>query len=273
MPQIPLPDLQTIPITTLTPVGYVLLFLAAAIVVSLFSRRIARLILSLRRVTPGKNRMSQERVETLIGLIGSMVTLIAFIGAILTSFSRFVEASTLIWIVGLFSAAFGLGARALVADVLAGGRFIFHNTFAIGEKVELNVAGALVEGIVESVNVTNTVLRAPSGEMFVVPNGDIGVIRNFSRAPYSSIRLRFKIPTEQLPRALSVLQDLDASVGETLPQIDGPWQVLSTNDLMGQHVELTIMAHSEFGKAASLRLQLGDVVYQALQKAGVTLVD
>jgi small-conductance mechanosensitive channel len=102
--------------------------------------------------------------------------------------ARFVPSETLIWIVGLFSAAFGLGARGMVVDFAAGGSFIFHNTFAVGEKIEFYSGMNRVEGIVEAVNVRNTQVRAPTGELFTVPNGEIGVVRNFRRANLSAAR-------------------------------------------------------------------------------------
>jgi small-conductance mechanosensitive channel len=39
--------------------------------------------------------------------------------------------------VGLFAAAFGLGARPLVSDYLTGVGFLFEDTFDVGEKVDI----------------------------------------------------------------------------------------------------------------------------------------
>lgn len=273
MTEILIPDVQTLDAATLTPIGFIALYFLLALIMSLLSHRIARRMLSLRRLLPGKRNITVDRLQTLEGLIGSMISLIVFIAAILASFSLFVEPATLVWIVGLFSAAFGLGARALVADVLAGGRFIFRNTFAIGEKVELNMMGVLVEGIVEEVNVTNTLVRSPTGELYVVPNGDIGVIRNFSRAPYSSIKIRFGVRSEQLAQALALLEPLGETALAALPELTAPWQVLSTAEVMGHRTELTVMAHTSFGKAAGLRLRMFDLIYRNLHGAGIELLD
>ena len=173
-------------------VATVILYLLAALLVSVFARWIARGLLMVSRMLPSQRAITVHRRQTLEGLIGSLISLLAFMVAGLAALALFVRPETLIWIVGLFSAAFGLGARGLVADVLAGGRFLFRNTFAIGEKVELVVGATTVEGTVEEVNVTNTMVRSPNGELFVVPNGDISVIRNFSRAPFSSTKIRFQ---------------------------------------------------------------------------------
>lgn len=257
----------------LLTVALIVLYLAVAVIISLASRHLARRLLGLRILVPGKRNMTPERQQTLVGLIGSLVTLLVFVLAFLSMLSLFVAADTLIWVVGLFSAAFGLGARSFVADVLAGGRFIFRNTFAIGEKVELSVGVATVEGTVEEVNVTNTQVRAPTGEVYVVPNGDITIIRNFSRAPYSTARLRFCVRSEQLLAARATLEALGQEAAAALPELTEPWQVISTADTLSNKMELTVLAHTPYGKAATLKLAMADLIYRRLHAADIELVD
>ncbi len=259
-------------VTALRTIGGIAIYFLFAVLASLLSRYLARPFVALGRRLPGKRAMAQPRQKTLESLIGSLISLVAFIVAVLGTFSLFVDSERLIWIVGLFSAAFGLAARSLVADILAGTRFIFRNTFAIGEKVELTVGGATVEGTVEEVNVTNTLLRAASGELYVVPNGDIMVIRNFSRAPYSSARVRLVVNSEELGKAIAVLEEMSESASQWLPELVEPFQVLSTSDSMSNKVELTVMAHCSFAKAATIKLRLMDLIYRRLREAGVELL-
>lgn len=249
------------------------LYVIAAFVLWQISRRLARPIVLLGRRLPGKRTMAPSRQKTLESLIASLISLLGFVLALMGVFSLFVDSERLIWIIGLFSAAFGLGARGLVADILAGTRFIFRNTFTIGEKVELYVAGVVVEGAVEEVNVTNTLVRALSGEAYVVPNGDISVIRNFSRAPYSTARIKVLVRSEHLGAALDALESLSGMVHAEIAELIEPFQVLSTSDTMGNKVELTIMAHCAYATAATVRLRLMDLVYLGLRDAGVDVVD
>ena len=160
-----------------------------------------------------------------------------------------------------------------MADVLAGGRFLFRNTFAIGEKVELVVGATTVEGTVEEVNVTNTLVRSPNGELFVVPNGDISVIRNFSRAPFSSTKIRFSVRSAQLVETLDLLERLGEEALGLLPDLTEPWQVISTSETLGAKSEITVVAHTNFAKAASLRLQIFGLINQRLTEAGIELLD
>jgi moderate conductance mechanosensitive channel len=254
-------------------VATVILYLLAALLVSVFARWIARGLLMGSRLLPSRHAITIHRRQTLEGLIGSLISLLAFMVAGLAALALFVRPETLIWIVGLFSAAFGLGARGLVADILAGGRFLFRNTFAIGEKVELIVGGTTVEGTVEEVNVTNTLVRSPNGELYVVPNGEISVIRNFSRAPFSSTKIRFCVPSGRLAETLEILGSLGDEAPALLPDLTEPWQVISTSEAMGAKAELTVIAHTNFAKAANLRLQIFSLINQRLTVAGIELLD
>ena len=137
-----------------------------------------------------------------------------------------------------------------MADVLAGGRFLFRNTFAIGEKVELIVGATTVEGTVEEVNVTNTMVRSPNGELYVVPNGDISVIRNFSRAPFSSTKIRFSVPSGRLTEALDVLERLGQEAPVLLPDLTEPWQVISTVVTLGAKAEVTVIAYTQLRQSS-----------------------
>ena len=108
---------------------------------------------------------------------------------------------------GLFSAAFGLGFRPLISDVLTGVFFAFEDTLDIGDKVEI-VGATNVEGVVEAVDLRTLHLRGNAGELLVIPNGEIRIIRNFSRGLFSLANVTIKLPSKDLHRALDVLEGL-----------------------------------------------------------------
>jgi small conductance mechanosensitive channel len=159
----------------------------------------------------------------------------------------------------------------MVADFVAGGGFIFQNTFTIGEKVEFSMGGNKVEGIIEAVNVRNTQLRAPTGELFTVPNGEIGIVRNFTRANLSAAKIKLMVPSQVLGRALILLDALGHEAVGLLPDLREPWQVISTTDAAGPCTEVTVLASSTYGQAAALRLRIIALIYERLLAEGITL--
>ena len=147
-------------------VVYVLALYLIAWVIHRLSRPIAGCLVRLSRITLRGRKLRPERRETLRAMIGSVISFLAFVAATVVAVGRFVQFDTLVWVVGLFSAAFGLSARPLISDVLTGVGLIFEDTFAVGEKVEI----LQVEGVVEAVNLRTTWLRSPTGELYVIPN-------------------------------------------------------------------------------------------------------
>lgn len=208
-------------------------------------------------------------METLRILVASAIGTFAYIAAILFTLRIFVDTGTLVWMVGLFSAAFGLGARPQISDFLSGVGFLFEDTFAVGEKVEL----MSVEGVIEAVNVRTTWMRAPTGELYIIPNGEIRVVRNFSRGRFSIATLAIRIATSSLHRALPLLEDLGEEAVALLPNMLEPWQVINESGTMGEHTELKIIARARFGEAATMRPRMQTLIQERLMDAEIALTD
>ena len=241
---------------------YFLLAWLLSYVAGIISRRVIRL----GGLASQKSR--PERQKTLYGLVQGIITVTFFVVAAMLSLNQFVETTTLIWMIGLFGAGFGLSARPLISDVMAGTSFIFEDTFSVGEKVEILDN----EGIIEAITLRTTWLRAPTGELYTIPNGDIRVVRNFSRGRFSVANIIFKIPAAELSRALPVLESLSLEAMDSLPNLIEPWSVISESGIIGQTAELTLLAKARFGKAAEMRTKLLAMVHETLENENIELV-
>ncbi len=251
--------------------GITISFLAAT-VIAVLSRRITRRLLALNRFAPKGRRLSPERQNTLQVLISNSISALAFLIALLASLAvAGVEANTIVWVVGLFSTAFGLAARPLVSDVLSGLSFLFNQTFDIGEKVELLLAGEKVQGVVEAIGLLGSQVRAPTGELYSVPNGEIRVVRNFSRGKFSTVNIVLCVAPDDLSRSLDALKGLGEELYNRYDGMIEPWQVLSTSGLTGGKVELTILAKAVLGQAADIKLELSNGIYDRFKKEEIPI--
>lgn len=255
--------------------GLILLFYILAWILQRISQWIAELLLRVNHLSSEKRRWRSERLETLKGLIASTITFLAYTVATLATLSLFVNTDTLVWMVGLFSAAFGLGARPLISDYLTGVGFIFEDAMDVGEKVEFVMAGGPIEGVVEDVSLRTTLVRAPSGEQLTVPNGEIRVIRNYSRGRYSTIKIRLKIAGNSLEEALLVLEELGNDAISLLPNLLEPWDVVGTSDdeMDKSGTSVTLIAKAKFGQGAKLRPRLLTQVRKRLDEYSIGLLD
>ena len=227
-----------------------------------------RPLILLLKLRPGKS-VKSERRKTLNGLIASGIGMLAYIFAGIASVAIYVDTDTLVWMIGLFSAAFGLGARPIISDVLTGIGFIFEDTFSVGEKVEI----LNIEGIIEELNLRTTHLRAPSGELYVIPNGEIRMMRNFSRGRFSTTNIHIKISSSDITQSLVLLEEIGKEAVLILPNLLEPWKVISEGGVIGSQTELTVLAKARFGKAAEMRPRILALLQERFTDSGVILVD
>lgn len=248
----------------------IMIAFAIALLVRRISKFLAKPFVRLGQFASRKKVMSDERRQTLRGLFASIISFFAFTLAVFFALSRFIDTNTLVWVAGLFSAAFGLGARPLVSDFLSGVGFLFEDTFDVGEKVEV-YAGATVEGVIEMVNLRTTLIRAPEGEIYTVPNGEIRVVRNFSRGIFSIARITLHVAAEDLQRTLDQLESMAEDAVLHLPNLLEPWQVYSETGALGANTQLTIVAKARFGRAADMRPRLLTFIQERLTHENIHL--
>ncbi len=264
-------SLQTITAVWWGKLLLIILFYLLAWLFHRLSPRLARRLVQVSRFRRKNPPFRAERLDTLNGLVGSGLTFLGFFVATFLTLLLFVDGDTLIWMIGLFSAAFGLGARPFLSDFLTGIAFFFEDTFDVGEKVELTGTSGSIEGVVESVNMRTTEVRAPSGELLTVPNGEIRLVRNFSRGRFSVADIKLKIKAEDVQEAIELLTNMADEAVALLPNLLEPWQIISETGEMGQTVELTLIAKARFGKAAEMRPRMLGLVQEQMAADGIHL--
>jgi hypothetical protein len=132
--------------------------------------------------------LSEQRATTLRLLVSSLLHWVAGIVASLLILGMFVPISALLTALGLFSAAISLSAMNYVKDFFGGVVLLFEDEFAVGDKVQLG--DQQVSGVVERVTLRATTIRGEAGDLWIVPNGEVRTIRNFTRGAFSPASLR-----------------------------------------------------------------------------------
>lgn len=151
-------------------VGYFLnLFLKQAI------KRISKKVLE----TDHKDqRELKARIDTITAILGKSSTILIVILVIMMVLSEMgIAIGPLLAGLGIFGVAFGFGAQYLIKDLISGFFIIFEDRMRVGDFVKIDS----YEGTVENISLRTTVLRNLGGQIFIIPNGEIKVIENFSR--------------------------------------------------------------------------------------------
>lgn len=247
--------------------GQLLVLAALVWLVRRLSWGLARRVVRLSRYAGRVREHRPARQMTLQGLIADGISALALFAAalwILVSLVR-VPAQSLAWAIGLLGAGIGLAARPLISDYLAGIGFVIEDAFSVGEKVRLGEE----EGVIERVNLRSTQLRAMTGELVTVPNGEIRIIHNYSRGLFSTADVHLILASVDVARALPLLAALGDEAAAELPDLDGPWQIISKSGELGAQTSLTLLARTRFGRGADLRPQLMALVQERLRQAGI----
>jgi len=215
--------------------------------------------------------LKQEREATLRQLVASALSLTVFVVACIASLSLFVAEETVVWVVGLAASALAFAGRTDIGDFLAGINIIFQDRFNVGEKIIVKAQLQKIEGVVEHVSLNATWLRAQTGELYIIANGEFRYIGNYSRGLFSAANMSITIPTADLNRALPLLRKLGEEAVELIPGLIEPWQVVNESGSVGQHVELTLIVQAKFGQAADLRPRLLTLVQERLALADIAV--
>ena len=121
----------------------------------------------------------EKRVDTLSHVVYRTIWTVAVLIGLLTILPELgINISALLAGAGLIGLAIGFGAQSLVKDVISGLFVLIENQYGKGDVV--NIAG--IGGLVEDVNLRRTLLRDLDGTVHSIPNGEVAVSSNLTRA-------------------------------------------------------------------------------------------
>jgi len=114
-------------------------------------------------------------------------------------------------------------------------------------------------------------VRSPTGELFTLPNGEIRIVRNFSRGKFSNANISLFVSPQDVGHATEVLKDLGTEIFSQMDDLLEPYQVVGSNNLSGSKVEIIVAAKAAYGRAADLRLRLMDRIQERLHSENIEL--
>lgn len=214
-------------------------------------------------------KMRPSRHLTLIHIGASLVAVIAIAVAIVLALGQFFSWSDLAVIATALTSALAWGARLQVSDVLGGISNLIENNFSIGDQLGLRQTNMEVDGSVEWVDLRFTWLRASSGELISVPFGEIRTLRNFSRSTFAGVYVSFPVPSAELEKAITKLEDLAPLSPTLVPDLLEPWRVVSQTGDLGTTVELSLYGRAPVGREQELQLAMHAVAWEQLRALGL----
>lgn len=237
---------------TLLNITFILL--VAGIIVKI-GKKIVTNVFLLRSKTP--LRVSERREATMLKLLNNVVAyFVYFIALTMILATLDIDVKGLLAGAGILGLAVGFGAQSLVKDIISGFFIIFEDQFSVGDYVRIGQ----VEGTVEEIGLRTSKIKNFTGELNIIPNGNIMEVTNFSIHNSVAV-IDLGIAYEgDIDKAEQVIRELLEKMPERYEELVGTPQLLGVQNLGPSEVVLRITAEttpmSHFFISRELRKEL-----------------
>jgi len=254
----------------------VAILIAAWILLLILKKVIRRLIKSVLaktyKVQQAKSEQATEkRMNTLERVFYSTAKVVIWVLAIMMIIPEFgINIGPVLAAVGVAGLAFGFGAQYLIRDFLSGLFIILEDQYREGDVVKISN----VSGVVEELNLRQTVLRDLNGAEHHIPNGEIKTTANLTKS-WSRINLDIGVSYDtDLDKAIKVLNDLgnefakDKEWGEVVTQ---PPQVLGVNEFGESAIIIKVLGETKPGEQWNAAREFRKRIKQTFDKEGIEI--
>ncbi len=205
--------------------GIVMILLVALVTWELAAGAISNYLQ--RADSTGQAIVRSVRARTLLPLIRNVLLIAITVLTVLATLSELgVNIGPLLAGAGVVGLAIGIGAQSLVRDVITGAFILFEDTINIGDVVEINGKGGVVEGL----TVRTIRLRDGSGNVHTLTFGSVTAITNMTKeyAYYLfDIPVTYRTNTDEV---IEILREIDQELREDPAFVDS---ILEPIDIMG----------------------------------------
>ena len=226
---------------------------------SIVLRLIERLVAAISQRHP-----DAIRSRTLGSLLTNLLRwTVAFVVVVLILRELGVDVQAIIVSAGVIGIVVGLGAQALIRDLLTGIFLLFEGLLAVGDEIKV---GDQI-GTVESIGLRVTRLRMLDGAVRVVPNGLLTDFANYS-AGWGRAVVEVAVPrTVDVERALAVLRDVaEGWARETHAALEPPVAQGIIRFSGGGDAVLRLLARVESHQRQDAELELRRRIRQAFDR-------
>ncbi|MCL6547427.1 MAG: mechanosensitive ion channel family protein [Alicyclobacillus sp.] len=214
-----------------TAVEILIYYLCARILIRICCRGIHRFMRA------GAVRVDTRRRDTLESLLDNTARYVIYFVFILLSLRAVgVHIGALLAGAGIAGVAIGFGAQSLIRDVLTGFFILFEDQYGVGDLVKING----FTGTVVHIGLRTTRVRAWTGEIEIIPNGQVQQVTNYSKSNSTAvIDASVSIRTD-IDRALQIMREVLEDMKRERDDIVGDVQVLGVQGITGPEVQLRV---------------------------------
>lgn len=259
--------MQNLPFLLASAGLIILVTVVGLVAVHALSRRLLKLVPSVERIPQDR----QPQLITLINLGRWLLDVVLVGAALLMLLSTFgINVTPLLAGAGVAGLAISLGAQTLIKDLIAGILILIENQFAVGDLIEVGPAS----GQVEVVTLRTTQVRAPTGQLYTIPNGEIRILANQTKG-WSVALVDLGVAYEEnLERVRPVLETSASAFAQdpvvSPDLLDAP-QVLGPMNLTDSAVTMRVLIKTAPGKHLEIARRLRQWLLDTCEREQIDL--
>jgi len=189
-----------------------------------------------------KFSLDERKSKTLGAVLKSMIRYAVYFFGI-TAILTVLFGNVTLTFAGIGGVAIGFGAQSLIKDIINGFFILFEDQFAVGDYINIEDKG----GIVESIELRVTKIRDFNGDLHIIPNGLIAKVTNHSRG---DMRILIEVDVaheESIDKVTDIISGVCENYKEKEPNmVDGP-KVVGVTGFKENSVTIRVV-----GKAKSM---------------------
>lgn len=217
--------------------------------------------------------LQRSRRLTLIPLFRSFLQyLIYFTVGVSILYTLDINPTPILAGAGIVGIAVGLGAQALINDIVSGFFILFENYYLVGDYIEAGkLEEKVVEGIVEAIELRTTRIRHPNGQLQIIRNGEMGAITNYSKQ-YIFAVVEFGVPyNSKLAHIYQVIEEVGQQLKANYPDVLEPTQIDGIESLGESNLLLRTLTKVKPGKHLQIQRILRNIFMDILRREGILL--
>ena len=213
-------------------------------------------------------RVSERREATLMKLLQNVLTYaIYFIAMIMVLSVLTINVSAILAGAGIVGLAVGFGAQSLVKDIITGFFIIFEDQFSVGDFIRVGQ----FEGTVQEIGLRTTKIKVWTGELHIIPNGNILEVTNFSLNNSVAVIDISVAYEENIQRVEQLIQDLLLTLEDKYEDIVQPPELLGVQNLGNSEVIIRVTAETLPMRHLAVARQLRKEIKLSLDEHGIEI--
>ncbi|WP_145039817.1 mechanosensitive ion channel family protein [Paenibacillus sp. Y412MC10] len=237
----------------------IIIFILTRLVIRVVYKMIDQFLL---RQEKSRIQVNSRRFVTVGELLKNVTSVVCNFVMILIILSEFnFKLGPLLAGAGVLGLAIGFGAQSLVKDVITGFFIIFEDQFAVGDVIK----SGEYRGTVEMIGLRTSRVRGLNGETYIIPNGMITSVTNYSLSNSLAI---VDLPVkndQQVKDTITLIQSALTGIMDRRPEVQRTPDVLGIQSLTTSEYVVRIVAECNPNAREAVERQIFTDIKQAIE--------